>query len=964
MKRRRFSTGSKRVIRFPVAISFAFLALSFGSIILVARRTSEVVMWGMVEEQMHIDKPTSGHPENATSRTVRLSSPVIERHDTTTTVGENQHGTPVADISIPYRRNLSLQNNTVETVPHQNYRYRLGLVRTLGNPIPPRHNENQTLTNLEFLLEHEPAFETTVDKHWILNRIANDEFLEQLKRTLRLHNQTFSVVSFDIRAYDSKPYRYEKASKKILGKDWRNRGVDLLRSRSYWEGGGDEDSKRENERKRIPYLEELYKDKTLYVLNENNARNLAMELYSGNKKKETKFLVDYILPWDGDCFLSQEAHDSLHRDLERHNDEQQERIAAARRKLRKEMRADDDDTDGFDTDDFIDNEISYLMNAISLPKFLNAPINYFYTPIERLSEGNEVVINRLENEFDTNQSKRMLTKEQPQLVLHRTAKTRFDGNGINMDYILGKLKIKGPWNEANNKTYSTPRDYNYHPYMMEDEEIVSSSGNDGSLSSFKKDDFATPAVGWATGLVSGQSDLGTRGGASQREGLALFCRSLDARAVNEFRYKPGNNNLELKKDVSSYLYYDERILKKESSVYKLYQETAKVKKSEIPPLFDHLVQRLNGLADRLIKYGTFFKLSSKYSRQSIAKFQFDCTIFGLAYEFTGEVKYAKQAAEKIRSWFLDPDARLYQMWSAGQQLDSVGEAQSLLKKSERLKLSFVDFENVTEFLQEAKTDEQSVELSDSDNKLDLALSDFNDVYFFLDAVKMVEKSGELSKSEIDGMKDWFRHYLDRLVAPGKDLGNWAYYQNDHRGLYYDIQLISVAAFTGNHSLAVQIAHESTSRLIGHARKIHQSLESGDGDCVDDLMFTLQGWMTLARILSNYLGVQLWKELPIERFLNSNDESKETMEQPFLCRAPEYAVFLSQRDRKSCTDQDEDADSRWLPIHWSAEHWDCPAPWKFSEEGLSHYTEEPTHGAASFGDYHNHGIAPFWNLGLA
>jgi hypothetical protein len=408
----------------------------------------------------------------------------------------------------------------------------------------------------------------------------------------------------------------------------------------------------------------------------------------------------------------------------------------------------------------------------------------------------------------------------------------------------------------------------------------------------------------------------------------------------------------------------------------------------------------------------------------------DVSALGLAFEWTGDAKYAKEAAENIRSWFVNPDTRAFadsvprpdlnvtdfeDATALGLAYKSTGDSKyakeaadkssSWFLKPERTQLTIVDFKDVSAFLDEVTvvvTTSNEV-LSENDYVSKFNAMDFKDVYFFLDTVKMVAKSGELSESEIVGVRDWFIRYLDKLVTPCgvRDFGNAPYYENDHRGLYYDIQLISLALFTGNQSLAVRIAHESVPRMIGHMHKFDRAVESvGTGtaaaDCgEEDLVFALQGWTTLARIVSNGLGIHLWEKLSLKRSLRDEDDSRSTKkkknntkDQPFLCRAPEYAILLSQQDRTSCittttttTAHDdspegssprrkfmnkEDDDTRWLPIYLTAQHWDCPPPWKYSEDEPTHYSVEPMYGFSSVVEerYNDHGIAPFWNLGLA
>jgi len=523
---------------------------------------------------------------------------------------------------------------------------------------------------------------------------------------------------------------------------------------------------------------------------------------------------------------------------------------------------------------------------------------------------------------------------------------------------------------------------------------------------------------------------------------------------------------ELEGDLSPYLFYNQMVLKEEARVYKSLNER---EKGDFFSSFDVTVWRLVRVADSLLRESTESALPI-YARQSIAKFQYDSAILGLAYELTGKTKYAKAAAEIIRYWFLNPETRLGRNWNNVITMDSFlklsatdledisnwgleyeyskdakcpkqvvekvkswfSSASEIQKNDleidsdrdnthvkadlalsdfedivalglayestkdlkyalaaaekvrswisnpnlERPQLSLVDFKNVDQFLDVTTAIKKSGETSGIAPDLGFTLLDFENVYFFLDAVKMVQKSGELSEFEFLGLRDWFQNYLDRLLSPGRDLGIASYYENDYNGLNYDIQLVSVAIFTGNEGLAVQIAHESTSRMIAHVHKLNQALERDSAYCGEDLVALLQGWVTLTRIVSNSLGIHLWKKLPMKRPLNNESKSAAkkpttgTMEnQPFLCRAPEYAVLLSSENcgtdtaRGGNVPNDEKKSTRWLPIHMTAQHWPCPDHWKVNEEPDSHYKTEPMYDASSEDGYSNYGIAPFWNLGL-
>lgn len=58
------------------------------------------------------------------------------------------------------------------------------LFRILGNDLPPRHEEGQTIRNVEYILKNEPHFPAT-ERIWILNRIVCPEQYYELNRILK-----------------------------------------------------------------------------------------------------------------------------------------------------------------------------------------------------------------------------------------------------------------------------------------------------------------------------------------------------------------------------------------------------------------------------------------------------------------------------------------------------------------------------------------------------------------------------------------------------------------------------------------------------------------------------------------------------------------------------------------------------------------------------------------------------------
>ena len=160
---------------------------------------------------------------------------------------------------------------------------RFALYRILGNDLPPRHSAGQTLTNVRFILDHEPAFKH-VSKHWVLNRITDPAIEGALIALLTERGQDFLRIPFVLDDY----------------------------ARQGWDGGaikdddflaalGEEGAASSGEAWRIEYRLRLAKNR--YAMNNNGARNAAFE--------HGRQLADYVLPFDGNIFLTAESMAAL-----------------------------------------------------------------------------------------------------------------------------------------------------------------------------------------------------------------------------------------------------------------------------------------------------------------------------------------------------------------------------------------------------------------------------------------------------------------------------------------------------------------------------------------------------------------------------------------------------------------------------------------------------------------------------
>jgi hypothetical protein len=69
------------------------------------------------------------------------------------------------------------------------------LLRAIGNALPPRHEPEQALTNLQFVLKNEPNY-PGLDKHYVLNRLTDASIEERLISMLDLPYSTSLLTLF------------------------------------------------------------------------------------------------------------------------------------------------------------------------------------------------------------------------------------------------------------------------------------------------------------------------------------------------------------------------------------------------------------------------------------------------------------------------------------------------------------------------------------------------------------------------------------------------------------------------------------------------------------------------------------------------------------------------------------------------------------------------------------------------
>ena len=152
------------------------------------------------------------------------------------------------------------------------------LYRVIGNDIVPRHRKGQSRANLDFLLRNEPDI-PSCEKWWIVNRIVDSAEEAAILQLLDSHQQRYIHLPFRAHEYARLPF--DLRGMPFPGFTLSNTFRDLPE----------------------PYtarlFQRLYSYKNNYVMNNNGARNAALE--SGRTRAK------WVLPWDGNCYVSSSA---------------------------------------------------------------------------------------------------------------------------------------------------------------------------------------------------------------------------------------------------------------------------------------------------------------------------------------------------------------------------------------------------------------------------------------------------------------------------------------------------------------------------------------------------------------------------------------------------------------------------------------------------------------------------------
>ena len=169
----------------------------------------------------------------------------------------------------------------------QKSQHRFVLYRIIGNDLEPRHARGQSRDNVRFILENEPRL-GGCEKRWIINRIVNADEHAAIVALLEQYDQQYIDLPFNHDEYAS------------VG--WDFQGLPFA-GFTY-----SEDYQQLNAAERDRLTMRLYRHKNNYVMHNNAARNLALA--------EGRQQADWVLPWDGNCFVTAKAWEEIRRDIQ------------------------------------------------------------------------------------------------------------------------------------------------------------------------------------------------------------------------------------------------------------------------------------------------------------------------------------------------------------------------------------------------------------------------------------------------------------------------------------------------------------------------------------------------------------------------------------------------------------------------------------------------------------------------
>lgn len=192
----------------------------------------------------------------------------------------------------------------------------------------------------------------------------------------------------------------------------------------------------------------------------------------------------------------------------------------------------------------------------------------------------------------------------------------------------------------------------------------------------------------------------------------------------------------------------------------------------------------------------------------------DVYLLGIAWYFTDNEKYARQADKLLKVWFLDPETKMNPNLNFGQAIPGRMNGRGI---------GIIDTRNLAKLI---------------------------------DGVQLLKNSKNLTTAHYRGVQEWYKQFLTWMTTSPIGLDEADEFNN--HGTWYDVQVVSMALFTGQKDLAKKILEEQTKKRI-------ESQLKEDGSQPHELARTLSwnystmnlnGFFELAR-LADHVELDLW-----------------------------------------------------------------------------------------------------------
>jgi hypothetical protein len=648
------------------------------------------------------------------------------------------------------------------------------LLRAVGNSLPPRHSAEQTLRNLDFVLTYEEAF-PNLSRHWFLNRLVDPHVEQQVVQRLQQANESYTIIPFDLKSYDSHVYRFDL----LDFPDQIHSTYSYNTYTGFFLGLNAEDR--------------IMRDKLVYTANVNGVRN---EMLNYGRHLSS---AEYILPFDGNCFLARNAWEAMQRDIQH-----------------------------------------------------NPAAKYFAVPMDRLVEENAAL---LSGSYKPN------PVEEPQIIFHRTSIANFNPNlpygRRNKVDLLRRLGIKGIWENNEGNKWDVILEAT-NPVAEIEANVIEMTGTAGWISrlySGNKNAELTDAGASTTRVRMRRTAISTlldrldlRAAVTLYNFTSNTMLFYDEQQLYQSHLLWKNGQLQnpminslMEKAAQSLNEGPWSVVDKRSfgcgpslSCRDYYNPWPYMwpQRNESGSI-DWTREFVMNNGEILPGSVLYTEGSEHFDYTRLESMQRNTTVLALAYAISANQSYAEKAAANLRVWFLEPGTRMNPNLSYT-QVAWVGNPPQWRRKA----FGTIEMSGVYFFLDAVRIVEGSGALS--------ILEIHNLRRWFREYLHWLYMSnGRKEASEFDPNGG-----IPEVFAP------------NHIGLNFDIQLASVAAYCGNLSLAVRTIHRAVSRLDAHVNSTGaMPKEQRVGSCEHFTALALNGWSVAARVASS-IGIDYWRRFRV------------------------------------------------------------------------------------------------------